>query len=64
MKRRANKRKVIKGRSRLAAEVAAPAAERRWFVPGKDVLALLESALLDRNFERDLAIVNATIGES
>jgi prevent-host-death family protein len=36
---------------------------RRTFVPKDDIVALLRRAPLDRNFERDLEIVGATIDE-
>ncbi len=36
---------------------------RRTFVPRDDLLALLLRAPLDRNFERDLEVVGATIDE-
>jgi prevent-host-death family protein len=36
---------------------------RRTFVPQDDIVALLRRASLDRNFERDLEVVNATIDD-
>ena len=36
---------------------------RRTFVPKDDIVALLRRASLDRNFERDLEVVNATIDD-
>lgn len=36
---------------------------RRTFVPRDDITALLRRAPLDRNFERDLEVVKATVDE-
>lgn len=36
---------------------------RRTFVPRDDIIVLLRRAPLDRNFERDLEVVRATVDE-
>ena len=48
---------------RPVAELAPVGARRRTFVPREEVLALLRRGSLDRKFERDLRIVDATIEE-
>ena len=48
---------------RPVAELAPVGARRRTFVPREEVLALLRRGSLDRKFERDLRVVDATIEE-
>jgi prevent-host-death family protein len=48
---------------RPVAELAPLSDRRRTFVPRDEVLKLLRRASLDRNFERDLQAVDATIDE-
>ena len=48
---------------RPVAELGPVSGRRRTFVPRDEVLALLRRGSLDRKFERDLRVVDATIEE-
>ena len=48
---------------RPVAELTPVSGRRRTFVPRDEVVALLRRGSLDRKFERDLRIVDATIEE-
>ena len=52
---------IVDGRP--VAELAPVGGRRRTFVPRDEVLTLLRRASLDRKFEHDLRVVDATVDE-